>query len=200
MCQITAGAVERAAVRAEDDDVVAAARRREGARVWRGHPAHRGLRRAPHGVGAAASGSPRRGLRCAPHGVNATASGSRCWGASLRVRWGARQAAQGGFVGGPLLRCRPCAVGSGAGGVVGGRRGARGPAQGGSVGGEASGAGRFRREARRRVSEEGRGRNLLRPLGFELWLEIGCVGRSAGWRSERALKPRILITPTVGSR
>jgi len=109
VCQITAGAVERAAVRAEDDDVVAAARRREGARVWRGHPAHRGLRRATHGVGAAASSAPRMasppppparvvgGRACAFVGGRGRrrrgdSSGVPCSVAG-RVRWGAAQAA-----------------------------------------------------------------------------------------------------------
>ena len=49
---------------------------------------------------------------------------------------------------------------------------------------------------------EARGRKivLLRSLGFEPCLDRGCVHRSAGWRWDGALKPRIHITWAVGSR
>ena len=96
---------------------------------------------------------------------------------------------QGGFLGGRGGRRR--------GGLGAGRGGRRKGGFGGGRGGRRralSAGGEVRRGAR-----EGKF-FLLCSLGFELWLEIGCVGRSAGWRWERALKPRIRIMWTVGSR
>jgi len=115
-----AGAVERGAARAEDDDVAAAARRREGARVWRGHPAHRGLRLAPPRPPVRPAWRQRHRLRLALLGGEPARSlGGEAGGA------------------GGIRRGSPAPLQA----VCGGERRRR--RSGGSSGGEGAGAGRF---------------------------------------------------------